>query len=316
MWSVCAFEHDRPSREISQFFCNVWGRNNFATVRAPVVNPKQTYNVNKTPDVLRVTKEVSYAGTLEDSVLTLYGYGGSHHYTYGFCNHIAKPRAKEYLYVHIDHHSDAGPATTSRKFNKSNRKWEVEKGVYSLGCGSFVLNLKKLGAKEFSFIGATGKLTGPKFKNASHLPQDKLFSPKKKGLEKVIKKDLRSKECKDVYISMDLDVLAPEEISTGFSRGKIKLWHLLTILDEIKQHKNIIGADILGYRDRYVSTDPQKNKQAETLEGISYLTYLCIVCNLLGIDYKDIEEAREKMIVSNSTPEPLNYKEVIAGLRV
>ncbi|OGH60207.1 MAG: hypothetical protein A2725_04560 [Candidatus Magasanikbacteria bacterium RIFCSPHIGHO2_01_FULL_33_34] len=51
----------------------------------------------------------------------------------------------------------------------------------------------------------------------------------------------------DVYLSFDLDVMDVQAIKTAWDQGTLTIPEIMQCIEIIKQHKNIIGADINGY---------------------------------------------------------------------
>lgn len=49
-----------------------------------------------------------------------------------------------------------------------------------------------------------------------------------------------------VYLSIDLDVLAPEEIMTSWDQGTLSLERLLADIESLRQHGALLGTDICG----------------------------------------------------------------------
>jgi hypothetical protein len=134
------------------------------------------------------------------------------------------------------------------------------------------------------------------------------------NFHELLEEGLKSTSCSNAYISMDLDVLALPEISTGFSRGHIKLERLLEILDIIKSYKNIVAADILGYKIHHVPTQkfkprlrlyykPKPPKTRPYYNEVSYLTYLILACKILDKDCQDLIKFREKLVELNEKGE-------------
>ena len=307
MWNVVVFEHDKPSAEISNFFGKVWD-GQLTTARA--CHFPKTLSCRE--DIIKETRGISAVGTEIDKILTLYGYGGAHHYTYGLCNHVPLPRVGEYLYIHIDHHSDSSPGYFESKYDRKARK-SVKTGRYILGCGSFVEDIKNIGAKERLYIG-TGKPWGVKY-SPNWIDETSLKDGRSRN--SAIKKALDATICNDAYISMDLDVLGHKEIETGFSRGNLTLEDLLKILDRIRQYKNIIGADILGYREKGSHLDRSRKPEHRYSYAISYLTYAIIACFLLEKDYYEIEKLRKDLMkVSAENKNGINFEEVTKTLKI
>lgn len=245
-WKIVILEHDAASRQIGKFFDKIWSDE----ITRKGIKEKRMYYKKK---IVKRIEEV--VGCLEGKVLTLYGYGGYHHYTYGLCNAIAHKRSKNYTYFHIDNHSDA------------NLKFDND----TLGCDSFVTNiLEEPGAKDILFLGNEG------YENYTSIKQKVLISG---NVKKILQRVLKEKPQQDVYLSFDLDILNKKDIMTPFPQGILELKHLLNILDIIQEEKNIISADILGHGG-YTNGYPK-----------SLLVYAALAAKLTGKDTKNLEEA-------------------------
>lgn len=154
--------------------------------------------------------------------LAVYGTGNLHHYTLGLCKHASR-LGKEFCYIHIDNHSDA--------FNF---------GIKNLTGGAFVPNIPIFTlCRQLFYIRNSG--------NSEYDYQDLYID--KKDITKY--KDELYKLLNDimphVYISIDLDVMAEGEILTDWNRGRLDKETLLEILSIIKENKEIISADVLGF---------------------------------------------------------------------
>lgn len=248
-WKIVILEHDNGSKEVGDFFETIWSdgviRKN---IEGDVLYSK-----------VEVTNKIKEAiGDLEGKILTIYGHGGYHHYTYGLCNVLARKKSQNYAYIQIDHHADS----------------YTNKGG-SIGCGSFVTHiLKTPRAKEIIYLGTVGSIA----KGSTILSQKSLTS---EDTKKILEEVLRNKPQPDVYPSLDLDILKKEEVLTSYDRGNLRLKHLLDILDVIQQEKNVISADILGY----------VNKPEQIyLIPISLLTYATLAAKITEKDTKDLIE--------------------------
>lgn len=179
----------------------------------------------------------------EQKVLTLYSSGGMHHYTYGLCREVADKRSESYAYFHFDHHPDYGYSSIDR-FSSIDRK--------ILNCGAFVRHiLRDSNAQALRYVGCRS-LVDDEWCSSDVEKIGKTYDSDYKdrlecnGVEKTMERLLQNTP-NDVYISMDLDVLKPEEIQTSYGNGPLLLDQLLESLDGIKRRKNIVSADALGY---------------------------------------------------------------------
>lgn len=249
-WKVLVLKHDHGSRLIGEFFKKIWGDGIL------IKEVKEYGNENKN----KIAEKVKNAlGPLEGKILTLYGSGSFHHYTYGLCKVIAREKSKQYTYLHIDHHADS----------------EYDSHGF-IGCGSFVENiLEEPEAKDIILLGPT---TNPK--NRAFINQETLTS---KNAKDTIREVLREKQQPDIYLSFDLDVLDVTEIDTYYNRGKLKLNHLIDIIEVVKEEKNIISADILGYNGNFSSSAGKA----------SFITYATLAAKLVGKDTKELEKLHD-----------------------
>lgn len=176
----------------------------------------------------------------KEKVLALSSHGNYHHLTYGLCKRTDR-LSKRYGYIHIDHHNDL--------FGDGS-----DLDTEDIHCGKFVrklchdANVGKTGLRrDLLFIGT--KVMLPYYMLTQYAGEflftgfmggivSDLFCSLERNLERLPD---------DVYLTVDLDVLAPNEVRTAFDRGNMKAEKLYTIVEQIKQRKNIISADIVGY---------------------------------------------------------------------
>lgn len=184
--------------------------------------------------------------------LVLYGSGNYHHYTYGLCR-LADALSEEYGYIHIDHHSDF-----------KNSASPLDSNVY---CGSFVQAiLAETNASEALFIGSreTQDFDGSKLPHPSIIERELMGSNGQKLLEQKLRALPR-----DVYLTIDLDVMHRDEIATSYDRGIMRKKRLMKTLDTIKQSKNIISADALGLVTDIMSFNCTVEKSLKLYEDIA-----------------------------------------------
>lgn len=302
MYDVVVLEHDTPSTNVRKFFERRWKR---GTAR---LNITRMSTGTGTPyeqtmyDSCEIENTMKPLSLLRGNPIVMYGNGSYHHYTYGLTANIMKPRCEEYLYIHIDYHTDAAVSRSKCVCDQRRSRINFFKrcGGRTLGCGNFVEELKQNNAKNFLFIG-TDSTCG--WKRKEWVKQKTLLD---EDVKSVIASELSKKRCVDAYVSMDLDVLDYPELPTCYGRGKIKLQHLLDVLSVIKEHKNIIAADILGLckkgsgsyydctRDR---SDGDSIRCAEDYyENVGFLTYGIIAEHLCGRDYTDAMKLRNRLL--------------------
>jgi len=281
--------HDESSKELKSFFDDRWegGVSHLElTKQGSRYDPTmfQSCEIQKT---LKPLQEI------KGKPITVYGHGSYHHYTYGVVGNTMPQRTNEFLYIHIDYHTDAGLAK-NRCTCGTPHNLHGKCGM-NLSCGAFVMELKDHGARNFLFIGTDAHCG---WKRKRWIRQNQLLQSDYVSL---LAKHLKGKKCEDVYISMDLDVLTSAEIPTGYGRGKISLRHLLDILTTIKEHKNILGADILGLCRKDVGSHRDNgSKKKSYYQPTGYLTYGIIASHLAGRDYLDAMKVRDYFLSLDS----------------
>ncbi|MBI2667906.1 arginase family protein [Candidatus Woesearchaeota archaeon] len=208
-WKVVCLEHDDPSAAIANLILKLWPE------KAERKKIKKEVYIRKED----LKKELSNITTFDKRVLFTLGYGELHHYTYGFATNFADKLSKKWAYLHFDNHPDYPSASKL------------------MNCGRFVKSLVKdsKNATEPLLIGCEPN-------NINRVRQIRGWHPfQNNELEEHL-----SELPIDVYLSFDLDVLHPELICTGYSRGYMDMNTLMSYLRIIKDRKNIIGADIIG----------------------------------------------------------------------
>lgn len=253
-WKVVVLEHDEASKQIGDFFEKTWTDGIIRKNMGNLWLEEKDFNAETMQRMV---------GKLEGKILTLYGNGSYHNYTYGLCYAIAHKRSDNYMYTHIDNHTDS---------------------IYREGgiikCGSFVENIvEEPEANDILLIGAEN---GENFKERTTIRQKDLISKQAKD---IVRKKLKKKLQKDVYASLDLDILKNEEISTDFMQGILGLKHLLDILEVLKEEKNLVSADILGYKGKPSS----KYSTPKASQPVSLLTYAVLAAKITGKDTKKLE---------------------------
>jgi hypothetical protein len=157
--------------------------------------------------------------------LTLYGHGEYHHYTYGLCSVLADRKSPSYAYIHIDQHHDM---------------WSDSHNM--LHCGRFTRSLlKDSNAQKVVLLGINTVDYHCAGKDILYIRHENRYLERVKGILNNIPKD--------VYISIDLDVLKYDEMQTHWPKGKMTFSELETTLKTLLTEKNLIGADILGWDD-------------------------------------------------------------------
>lgn len=224
-WSIVSLVPDFSSKAV----CNHFSKKLKDVKEAQIWLP---YNAKK----MDISNEVAAkVGNFEKRTLSVYGSGSYHHLTYGLCR-LASDLSHNLTYIHIDHHSDAYKNTSGK-----------------ISCGSFVQDIVDDGfAKEFLLIGSVHR-------SAAGFTDE--HSLRKTGMA-TLDEILGNSRCNDVYLSIDLDVMKKDELSSTISRGTMERGMLLEAISHIKSRKNIVSADILGYA---ISLFPSKKKKSMQL---------------------------------------------------
>ncbi len=281
MFNVVCMTHDIPSQKVHKFFNQRWEG---GVSHLELMDKKEKWNRSSYYSC-EIQKKLKPLKEITGIPLTVYGHGSFHHYTYGIVGNTMPQRTDEFLYIHIDYHTDAGVCKT--KCNCGTAHGLYKCGM-SVGCGSFVMEMKDHGAKNFSFIGTDANCG---WKRSRRIRQEQLLQS---DFMAIVADELRRKRCENVYVSMDLDVLEINEIPTGYGRGKIKLQHLLDILTVIKENKNIMAADILGLCKKDHGSHRTDGKAYYQSTGL--LTYGIIAAHLSGRDYLDAVKVRDHIM--------------------
>ena len=147
--------------------------------------------------------------------LVIGGSGNYHHLTYGLCANITEP----FGYIHIDRHSDFG-----------------DKSSEYISMGGFVEHLLTYTkAQAGLLVGCDQRAETPTIHYTKLGELERRMQQELKGLPE------------RVYVSVDLDVLAPSEFYSGYETGQMTVRKLFNALDTISDQKKIIGGDIFGY---------------------------------------------------------------------
>jgi arginase family enzyme len=247
-WDILVLEVDIPSREFGKFLELIWPARVKRRKIPSSLGKGVSYGcLHKKKDIREGIKNILDWET--DKVLTVYGSGRFHHYTYGLCREIADKRSEAYDYIHFDYHSDNG------HFRYNNEE------IYA---GSFVKSiLKDSKAKNLRFIGGSEGLT-----------KDDLIENE---FEKTLLEYVRGAQ-EDAYLSIDLDVMDEGEVKTDFWQGKLKIEELLDSISVIQKEKNLISADILGYSSTDILGYPRK------IDAKSLLLYAAAAAQIIGVN--------------------------------
>ncbi len=293
MWEPVVMVHDAPSEEMNAFLQEVW-TSDLPSFVTELYKAGKAGSQHNSAFILEETEEVLTHLSSEGKPLVIYGHGNFHHYTYGLCAHLTKNH-KKYTYCQVDYHSDEGKgyvATRAGGMGLGSRlKKKPPKGSVRLDCGSFVRDLKHHGVTDWLYLGCnTGRTDNKRVQGADQkdLQDFKLtLKPFVEGMAKKLK-------TKRAYVSMDLDVIHSVDIATGYGQGSIRLEDLLEIYSAIRDSKEIIGADILGYcgAKGYNTTDRASRNKWKYYKHMSMLTYAILASHVVGKDYHELMKLR------------------------
>ncbi|MBO8164256.1 MAG: arginase family protein [Brevibacillus sp.] len=153
--------------------------------------------------------------------ITFIGNGNYHYVTYLLLGEITRP----FTLVLFDNHTDAKPANDMSGL---------------LSCGSWVAeaaaSLPHLQQVVIVGVSAEPHVFPP------HLQKKIILLPATSERQTV----LSSIPTKDVYISIDKDVLHPAFAVTNWDHGNMQLRELIAALQMLVQRKNVLGIDICG----------------------------------------------------------------------
>jgi len=263
---LLALDNGEGSQELGDFFKKIWdGR---------IIRKQLVHGNFFKKDI--IASEIGKATDgLEGRILTVYGKGNYHHYTYGLCNSIAKKRSDDYAYIHVDRHTDSG-------YSKDK-----------LDCASFTKNLlEEPRAKTLMFIGSDDDTGNNTSNDYALIHQKELVSDSKK---ECVRGELKKIEQKDVYCSFDLDVLEKSDMYTRFLQGKIVLKDLLQIISVIQDEKRIVSADVLGYCEVCLTFPGWATRE------MSLLTYAAVAAKIAGKDTKELEKLHAYLKEANNS---------------
>lgn len=153
------------------------------------------------------------------------GNGNYHYLTLSLLAQIKEP----FTLVLFDHHNDAGYLPYPNM----------------ISCGSWVQNaVEDLPLLEEVFI--IGANAGNK-KDAKSQVASKINILNEDELSKGSLSDFASKiKTKNIYLSVDRDILSKKVVQTNWNQGKVSLKKLVKSLELVSQRHSVIGADVCG----------------------------------------------------------------------
>ena len=271
-WNLACFDVDRPSDFAARFLSTLLKRE----IQKVFPIPPHEFSPSTREYVTAVTECIRGIG---GKVLTIYGSGSFHHFTYGLVKNIADAISSNYAYIHIDQHTD-------------DRWPEAEQ----LSSGSFVgqISLKHTVA-AVRYIGCE-QIMNTKTPTRIIL-QNKTIN--ELGVKQSLTSLLEGTP-QDVYVSIDLDVLKKNEMLTRWSEGEMSIDTLIEIIAFLKNNKNIISADILGHGSYHVPFDVDEKPDLsdalrKKINHTNMLVYAIVVGTFLGIDISTWKQEHGKL---------------------
>ncbi len=195
-------------------------------------------------------------------VLTIYGTGHYHHFTYALTKLALERRGLDgfnWTYFHWDNHRD--------DWGRHNDRGEL---VVEMDCANFVDSIAHdhqgipflVGPDSYPRKDSQGyEVLGthiPIYHNfftqkmqRSQVWENNRTTSSQTGLELPSVRDLQETPVES-YLTFDLDLLAQSEIVTHFDQNNdMTLRRICQMLDHVRPYKRVFSADILGYADEF-----------------------------------------------------------------
>ena len=261
-----AFEAAFPGRVIS--------------VYAPELGRARKTQVRKST-LVDYFRDYIYDGNIwKDRVLTVYGSGEFHHWTYALTRLALDPRnVGEWTYFHFDQHRDdwGDPDDDQGVKNTLDCACFVDQLAHDHGATPFMVGPEvypRQDAKGYEICGKHIPLYHNWFtqkKQRSKTWHNNVRPLSQTGLELPATADLR-KTPVDSYFSFDLDLLSYSEIVTNYDQNEdMTLRRVCQILDKVRPFKRLFSADILGF--------PEGNRH----HALSCLTMIILARKIMGL---------------------------------
>jgi len=275
-WQIVLL-HTRPNTLLKRIFEAAFP-GQVTTISVPLLGRRKYWHRTELLDYFR--RYVHDPSIWDSRVLTLYGSGEFHQYTYAL-SRLACERRKlhnfDWTYFHFDNHRDDWGI-------RDRRGWAP-----NLMCANFVDSLVYDNRGIPFFVGpvvyANKDSRGYKIRGTeipiyhNQFPKSLQQSQDWKGTGGIwgwtdprklpTHEDLASTPT-DAYATFDLDLLDTTEIVTNFDQSEVKLRDLCRQVDRVREHKRLFSADILGLPD---------NCQ----HALSALTVLILARKLMGL---------------------------------
>ncbi len=249
------------------------------SLHVPALRTKRYVDAISSADLMNYFRQNIYDPAIWNGrVLTVYGQGDFHHYTYALSKLATERRGLNrpggFTYFHIDNHRDdyGGSKLSCGNF--------VDSIVYDHGAVPFFVGPDAYPFKDsrgYSKGGANIPIYSNYFTKRMQESRDwkgvrtikRFFT----GAEFPAERDLRETPT-PAYLSFDLDILMEAEMLTAYDQNPlITIRRLCSILDRIRAHKKVFSADILGLPD---SSD----------HALSTLTMIILARKIMGMGTK------------------------------
>jgi hypothetical protein len=240
-------------------------------------------------DVLNYFRRNVYdPGLWDGQLLTVYGDGNFHHYTYALTRLAAEQRSLEgpeqdWTYFHFDQHRDdwgeRKPDGTTPDMNCGNFVDSIchDHGAIPFMVGPDAYPFKD--SKGYRMNGTEIPIYSNYFTKVMQESRDwkgiRSLRRHFTGVELPSTADLRATPS-PAYLSFDLDLLAQSEIVTNYDQNpEASTRRICQILDKIRPHKRVFSADILGLPD-------------DTHHPLSVLTMIIVARKIMGMGTKNL----------------------------
>jgi hypothetical protein len=238
-----AFEAAFPGRVVSLF--------------VPELSRERKRDVSKSTLVNYFRREVYDPGIWSDRVLTIYGDGCFHHWTYALTRlALGRRNVGEWTYFHFDQHRDDWDKRDDQGLTPILHCANfVDQIAHDFGGTPFMVGpdaYPKQDSRGYNICGKRIPLYHNFFTQAlqqSRGWRNNAVMSSQTGLELPAARDLRETPTPS-YLSFDLDLLSHSEIVTNYDQNDdMTLRRVCQILDKVRPYKRVFSADILGFPD-------------------------------------------------------------------
>jgi len=202
-------------------------------------------------------RNVYDSGIWGDRVLTIYGDGEFHHWTYALVRMALERRGlRNWTYFHFDQHRDDWDKRDERGLTPSLHCANfVDQIAHDFGGTPFMVGPEVYPKKDAAGYKVCGRHI-PIYHNyfTKELQQSRFWRNNVRpagqtGLELPSARDLRATPT-EAYLTFDLDLLSHSEIVTNYDQNDdMTLRRVCQILDKVRPYKRVFSADILGFPD-------------------------------------------------------------------